>query len=212
MNREQTGGATMRSVAEPRVLILLRIIGRLEQGKSVDRWKLQKTTFLAELEMQKKGIGGLDYEFLKDKDGPMAPGIYEDMDLLMKSGFVSREFDPKLTSEGRHFLESLEELYEANGEVEVLLDSIIGTAIDEPSGSLRQLTHDMEIEVNGERIDIDRLPPYYSIIHPLALSERKGEFRVPIEWQETIGILGDRKTREELMSTFSRMSPSDFIY
>lgn len=207
-----TGGTRTRSVAEPRVLILLRTIGRLEEGKSTDRWKLQKTIFLAELEMQKEGIGGLDYEFLRDKDGPMAPGIYEDMDLLMRSGFVSRDFDPKLTSEGRRFLESLEKLFESNREVERVLDPIIRATIEESSGALRQLTHEMEIEINGQRIEIDRLPPYYSILEPLSESQRKEEFRVPEDWQETIEILGDRRIREGLMSTLSRMSPSDFTY
>ena len=199
-------------IANPRVLLLLRILGGLDRGKHVDRWKLQKTTFLAEIEMQKKGIGGLDYEFLKDKDGPLSHGIYEDMDLLMKSGFVSREYDPKLTDDGRRLYESLEALYDANEEIEALIASIVEAAVDEPSGKLRQLTHDMEVEINGERVQIDKLPPYYSLIHPLPACERKGEFDVSAEWQETIEILGDRVLRENLMDTFSKMSSSDFIY
>jgi len=205
------GNRVTRSVAEPRVLLLIRIIGGLEKGKFVDRWKLQKTAFLAEIEMQKKGIGGLDYEFLRDKDGPMSPGIYKDMDLLIRSGFVSREYDPKLTPEGRSFLKSLDELYDAKEQVRDLLDTVLKSVIDESGENLRKSTHDMEIVINGKQIKIDNLPPYYCILHPLARAERKDEFEVPEDWRETIEIWSDQKIRKDLESTFKRVSRSDFV-
>jgi uncharacterized protein YwgA len=193
------------------VLLLFRIIGGLEKGKSVDRWKLQKTAFLAEIEMQKKGIGGLDYEFLKDKDGPMSQGIYEDMDLLMRSGFVAREYNPKLTPEGRRFLKSLDELYDTKKDVRDLLDTILRSVIEESGGSLRKSTHDMEIAINGKQVKIDSLPPYYSILHPLVAAERIDQFEVPEDWQETIEIWGDQKIRKDLESTFKKSTTSDFV-
>ncbi len=200
-----------RSVAEPRVLLLFRIIGGLEKSKSIDRWKLQKTAFLAEIELQKKGIGGLDYEFLRDKDGPMSPGIYQDMDLLMRAGLVAREYDPRLTPDGRKFLKSLDELFDAEEDVRDLLDTVLKSVIDESGGSLRRSTHDMEISINGKQTKIDTLPPYYCILHPLARAERKVEFEVPDDWRETIDILSDQKTRRDLESTFKHVSRSDFV-
>ncbi len=201
-----------RSIAEPRILLLLRVLDGLEKGKPPDRWKLHKTVFLAEAKLQTDCIGGLDYEFIKDKDGPMAPGIYEDLDSLIRAGFVTRDYDSSLTEDGREFLRSLEDLFEANKDSIDLVDHMVKSTSEMSGRDLRRITHEMTIDLNGEPTRIDRFPPYAPILRPLPKAFFKKKFNISDEWKETIEIWSNRESREALKKTFKRITKSDFVF
>ena len=186
------------SLAEPRVLLLLRIIGGIEGTKTPDRWKVQKTAFLAEARMQEEKIGGLDYEFLKDRDGPLATGIYHDIEFLIDAGYVTRNFDPKLTLEGKRLLESMKELYALNNDVVTPVEDILSFVSDKTSKELREMTHQMKVEVGGKAYRIHDLPPYYSILQPMPAAFEKKKFKLPIGWKHTLEILSSKGSRESL--------------
>lgn len=199
------------SLDEPRVLLLLRIIGGVEGTKTPDRWKVQKTAFLAEVKMQEARIGGLDYEFLKDRDGPLAIDIYRDLEYLIDAGYVASDYDPKLTPEGKRFLESMKELYDMNEDIVSPVDDTIQFVADKSSNELREMTHQMEIMAGGEVFKIHDLQPYYSIIQPLPKAFQKKKFKMTPDWKQTLEILGSKESRESLKKRVETCSTNDFL-
>ncbi len=84
------------------VALLAHFLGSVE---SVDKLRLQKTLYLAELSQEILGCNGLKYGFFKYLHGPFSREIYAHLDALERERLVARQgFSVRITDAGKQFL------------------------------------------------------------------------------------------------------------
>jgi hypothetical protein len=77
----------------------------LSQVESIDKLRLQKSLYLAELSQDALGCSGLKYGFFRYLHGPFSREIYSHLDSLEGEGMVARDrVQIRITDVGRNFL------------------------------------------------------------------------------------------------------------
>lgn len=182
-------------------LYLVNEANKKIKGPIEGQKKLLKLIFLAELQMLKTKLKGLNYYFFRYQNGPFSKEVYEDRDILIENDLIRDVPGFELTEKGKILLKDLSNIFEGKNHVFVeIINQIIQKYGKYPSWKLEQLCY--ELEIRG--VKIKDLPMGTPIIKGLSDYQAKQLYQVDPNLLETLEIYLDKELDEELTEALER--------
>ena len=120
--------------------LLLFLIYDAEIG--IGDTKLQKLTYLSEVEMCKQGEKGLNFNFIKMPFGPFSSELKQDVKQLVKSNIIT-DYSHKSTDFGKTILKNFSQLVKNNSEILGKISRINSTHKNLERDELVDIVHQM---------------------------------------------------------------------
>ena len=141
------------------------------------RTKLQKATFLSELNLRENKLIGPHFKFYRWNNGPFSHELLSAYEFLAHRGFAYYPDQPALTRRGHELaalFAELRKLHE-NRKFFELLDATLEYCKRRTGEQLMKIVYEMEVrpESTGEKIKVEDMPQRLVIIKPPSVSSLK---------------------------------------
>ena len=175
------------------------------------RTKLQKTTFLVELDLLRSGFTGPRFRFIRYNNGPFSRGLWDAYDFLHSQGFAKQADQPALTDRGKVLVDYVEELREeANQKFFARLDATLEDCQRRKGAPLMRAVYKIELNVDHQTMKIEDIPIGVDLIVP----EGEPSLHVPPDIQrllvEELELTEERlaKAREQVPTILEEFAHS----
>lgn len=167
------------------------------------RTKLQKTTFLVELDLAQAGFTGPRFSFFRYNNGPFSRELWDAYDLLHDRGFAKQADQPGLTERGAVLAEFAAELHdEANRKFFARLDATLEACQQRKGAQLMRSIYKMEVQIDHELTKIEDVLIGVDLIVP----EGEPSLHVPRDIQRL--LLEELELSEERLAKARERVPS----
>ncbi len=169
--------------------------------------KLQKYAFLSENSMNKNKIKGLNYNFFRYDYGPISKQLYKDIELFRRLGIVYKD-RIKLTEKGERVFEILKNTYQKNKQVIQIIDEQIQKLANMDTEQVKQYVYNLEKTFGFIKMKIKEIPMFFDILSKLPKDKAKIRFEIDEETIETLNILLDDETSNNILQTIKSKGKS----
>jgi hypothetical protein len=191
---------SLKEQIQNRLLMLYLIHEHNNQSKEYLRiTRIQKLSFLSELEMLSDKVKGLNFLFFRYTHGPMSKEVYQELEHLRFNGLIERGSLIALTRNGEAILDKCKYWFKDNRDVTDYISFVTKEFKGYDLPKLLDYVYNIEIDVrNLGVLKIRDIPKGYDLLCPLKSDEAKIEFRLDGGDVETLDILLDSKAFSSL--------------
>ncbi len=173
------------------------------------RTKLQKTTFLVELDLLRSGFTGPRFSFFRYNNGPFSRELWDAYDFLHSRGFAKQADQPALTDRGKVLVDYVKELHdEANQKFFARLDATLEDCQRRKGAPLMRAVYKIELPIDHQTMKIEDIPIGVDLIVP----EGDPSLHVPSDVQrlliEELELTEEKlaKAREQIPAALEKLA------
>jgi len=170
------GRRTLQDRIIDKLLLIYQTHDALPYVRSLGETKLQKLTFLSELEMLKEANKGFNYSFIKLDYGPFSSQLRADLGTFIQQEILVEKIRPRETF--TFIIEDFDEIYQRNNSFIQKIEKINKIYAPIPTNKLVDKVHRMYHPYLRPQRTIGSLSPKTPIIYPIRECDATRTFHV----------------------------------